>query len=83
MHLRLGAPDRRRIPRGTPEAPRRQELVARLRGLYEEMPGLTLTPDEAAGQLAAPGHACRMVLADLARQGYLRCDNRERYVHAG
>ena len=80
MHLRLGAPDRRRVPRGTPEAPRREELVTRILGMYREMPGLTIELPEACRLLGLPPTACRVILSDLVRHGQLRRDDQDRYV---
>ena len=80
MHFPPGAPDRRRITRGTPDAPRREELVARILGTYTEMPGLALPLPEAPRLLGFTNSTCRVVLNDLVRRGRLRLDDRGRYV---
>src|SRR3954451_6142695 len=52
LALRPGAPDRRRLTRGTREGgPKRGEAVSRILASYAEMPGLCLQSDEAAACL--------------------------------
>ena len=73
MRFRLGTPERRHRTRdGVHGEPRRAELVARILGCYQEMPGLTLRLEQAARLFGLRTRTCESVLEDLVRQGRLR-----------
>lgn len=80
MYLRVGAPDRRRTTRGTPDGgPKRQEVVSRILTSYTQMPGLALQSDEAARLFDVHPTICRLVLDHLVDSGQLRRDGNGRY----
>src|SRR3954447_1777814 len=81
LALRPGAPDRRRLTRGTREGgPKRGEAVSRILASYAEMPGLCLQSDEAARLLDLRSATCRVVLEHLVESGQLRRDDKGRYL---
>jgi hypothetical protein len=81
MHFRFGAPDRRKITRGTcATEPNRTPLVTMILGMYREMPGLCLRPEQAARLFAVRVRVCEVVLHDLAEEGKLRRDWQGQYV---
>jgi hypothetical protein len=70
--MRFGNPDRRHSPRGEPNEPRRPELVQRVRGTFEEMPGLEIALTDAARLFGVSERTCAVVLRDLAAAGTVR-----------
>jgi hypothetical protein len=81
MGLRPHVPARRRARRGYPHGePRRQELVAIILGTYREMPGVSLTSEQAARFFALRFTTCEVVLRDLASAGHLRRTVDGRYL---
>jgi hypothetical protein len=84
MQLRLGAPDRRKMTRGTTTAePNRGPLVMMILGSYREMPGLCLRPEQAARLFAVRPQACEVVLDDLVGEGKLTRDWQGQYMTPG
>ena len=80
MYLRIGAPDRRKTTRGTPDGgPKREEVVSRILASYTEMAGLSLQAEEAARLLDLRPTTCRLVLDHLVDSGQLRRDGKGRY----
>lgn len=57
-------------------------ILARIRGEYRDMPGLQLTPHEAARLLGLDARDCDRLLEALTDAGYLRRRERGRYVLA-
>ena len=49
-----------------------RNLLHRIRGEFLEMPGLSLTPDQARRLWAVDRQTCSRVLAKLVRTGFLR-----------
>ena len=68
--------DGSRDPRVTPE------LLARIRAEYREMPGLSLTPAQAARLWGLTPGVCAGVLQALVAEGALICTREVRYVAA-
>ena len=65
--------ERRRLTRGASNRePPRRELVAKILGLYREIPGLSLQLRQAARLFGLGPAACRIVLDDLVRRGPLQ-----------
>lgn len=65
--------DRRRSRRGTPDGgPPRTHLVRMIVGTYREMPGLSVSLDQAARLFGVGEAACRAVLEFLVTQGRLQ-----------
>jgi hypothetical protein len=58
------------------------ELLARIRAEYREMPGLCLTPAQAARLWGLTPGACAEVLQALVADGTLTCTRDVRYVAA-
>jgi hypothetical protein len=67
-------------PPGNPRVP--SELLARIRAEYREMPGLCLTPAQAARLWGLAPGACADVLQALVVDGTLTCTRDVRYVAA-
>ena len=61
------------------EIPFGQQLVARVRGEFQEMPGLSLTLAQAARLFALNPTDCQQVLGLLLSDGFLRCGVDEQY----
>jgi len=81
VHLQPG--DRRRHRRGEAGAePQRRSLEAMIRGTYREMPGLSLSLDQAARLFGLREQTCRIVLDDLVGSGALRRGADGQYVTA-
>jgi hypothetical protein len=79
--MRFGTPDRRRMTRGFVDAgPRRPDVIARILGSYQEMPGLRLRAEEAARLLGLSSETCRAVLKDLVRTQRLRVTPDDHYI---
>jgi hypothetical protein len=57
-------------------------ILARIRGEYRDMPGLQLTPLEAARLLGVDPADCSLFLDQLTDAGFLRRRERGRYVLA-
>jgi len=57
-------------------------LVRRAEAEYREMPGLSLTPQQAQRMLGINRVACREVLTELTYHGFLRRTSRGTYVRA-
>jgi hypothetical protein len=75
------------LPAGVPpgDAPRRQkpsnqQIVARVRGEFLEMPGLSPTLAQAARLFALPATECQQVLGLLLNDGFLRCSPDGHYL---
>ena len=49
----------------------RQRLRRRIYSEYQELPGMSLTPDQAARLFAIPAEVCRRVLEELVQAGVL------------
>jgi hypothetical protein len=64
--------ERRRRARGTSAAPQRTDLIGRVLGSFQEMPGLKLTLDQATRLMGVDSDACTSVLDELVRRGELR-----------
>ena len=60
----------------------RTDLVRVIRAEYREMPGLSLTLEQAAKLWHADRHQCLEVLEELTREGFLS-RVRERYLRSG
>jgi hypothetical protein len=58
------------------------ELLARIRAEYREMPGLCLTPAQAARLWGLTPEVCAEVLQALGAEGALICTRELRYVAA-
>jgi hypothetical protein len=81
MSLRLGAPDRRRMSRGSPRGgPRRADVIDRVLGAFREDPGLCLCAEDAARLIGLEAETCRAVLEDLVRARRLRRTAGGQYV---
>ena len=75
--------DRRRHRRGEEGGePQRKSLEAMIRGTYREMPGLSLSLDQAARLFGLREQTCRIVLDDLVGSGALRRGADGQYVTA-
>jgi hypothetical protein len=66
--------------RAVPEAP--LVLLQRIQGEYVEMPGLILTEAQAQRLWALDDRTCRIVLATLVKQSFLRRTSAGAYVKA-
>ena len=66
------AGERRRAPRGSDGEPPRAQLMSRVLGTYNEMPGLSLNLQQAARLFGVRDKTCEVLLEDLVRSGYLR-----------
>ena len=65
--------ERRRLERDTPNGePSRPRLLAMIEATYREMPGMTLSIDQAARLFGLRVTTCQIVLDDLVREGRLR-----------
>jgi hypothetical protein len=83
MNIRIGRPDRRRRTRGMPQGePRRADLIVRIIGTYQEMPGLALSLGDAVKVLGVRHLTCASVLDYLVNAGLLRRTEDGRYVWA-
>lgn len=60
-----------------------QELATRIIGEYREIPGLSLTTEQATRLCGVDPGSCRMLLQRLVAEGYLRLNDHGRYVVAG
>jgi hypothetical protein len=58
----------------------RDELLRRVRGEYDEMPGLALTVPQARRLWALDQQTCEFVLRTLVERRFLRTTARGRYV---
>ena len=56
--------------------------LARIRGEYLEMPGLSLTAVQAQRLWGLDGEACGLLLASLLQSGFLRRTTQGEYVRA-
>ena len=54
---------------------------ARIEAEYREMPGLSLTAEQAARLFGLGGEQCAQVLGELIEVGFLRCGTDGRYCH--
>lgn len=59
-----------------------ENWLARIRGEYLEMPGLSLTAVEAQRLWGLDGEACGPLLASLLQSGFLRLNTHGEYVRA-
>ena len=57
-------------------------IAARIRGEFNEMPGLRLTAAQVRRLCALDGPACERALAELEREGFLVCDSRGLFMRA-
>ena len=69
------------MPTAAAETPVR-ELLQRIRGEYLEMPGLSLTEQQAQRLWQIDADACRSLFASLVESGFLRRTSRGGYVRA-
>jgi hypothetical protein len=60
-----------------------RDLLSRARGEYLEMPGLSLTLDQAQRLWALDRGTCSGVLANLVRDGFLRQRRDGSYIRRG
>jgi hypothetical protein len=60
--------------------PAREELVRRIRGEFEEMPGLSVTPVQAIKLFGISPDACVGILAVLIEEGVLHLKSDGRYA---
>jgi hypothetical protein len=71
--LRVRSSDRRFRSRGNGGGePERANLVSMIIGTYREMPGLSLSLNQAARLFGLRSTTCQIVLDDLVRAGHLR-----------
>ena len=56
------------------------EVIAMVRGVYEEMPGLTLTAFQAQRLWGLDSRTCAVVLATLVEQQFLRRTATSTYI---
>ena len=69
-------------PHGPDDADRvRRELVRRIRGEFEEMPGLSLTSAQASKLFGMSPDVCADILANLIEEGMLSLNSDQRYSH--
>jgi hypothetical protein len=81
VQSQLGAVERRRELRGTPESePTRLQLVSMIVGMYREMPGLSLNLQQASRLFGVRLSTCEVVLEDLVIRGELNKTNDGQYV---
>jgi hypothetical protein len=74
-----GAP--RSLSEGPPDAdPVRAELECRIRGEFEEMPGLSLTSIQASRLFGISHDVCGDILAHLVEEGMLYLNSDGRYA---
>jgi hypothetical protein len=59
---------------------RREALVRRIVGEFEELPGLTLSLRQTMRMLGVDEAACLRILDGLSRAGHIRRDSRHMYV---
>jgi Fic family protein len=57
-------------------------LELRIRGEYDEMPGMRLRLDQAMRLWSIDDATCRRALNDLVREGFLQRDETGRYARA-
>jgi hypothetical protein len=50
----------------------RDQLLARVRSEFAEMPGLRLTREQATRLWSLPGEVCERIFSELERSGFLR-----------
>ena len=61
------------VPTGSGREPRPDDgILSRVSGEYREMPGLSLTPVQAARMWQMDAQACEAILCALVEQGVLR-----------
>jgi DNA-binding IclR family transcriptional regulator len=60
-----------------------REVLTRIRGEYQEMPGLKLTRPQACRLWGLDAPSCDRLLATLVRAGYLRRTPDGSYVRSG
>jgi len=61
----------------------RDDLLARIRGEYLEMPGLALSLDQAQRLWNLPRQECERILDALVGSGFLACTRLGMFVRAG
>ena len=66
---------------GEQRHPVREELVRRIRGEFEEMPGLSLTPGQAIKLFGVSPDECAGILSHLIEQGVVRLKSDGRYTY--
>ncbi len=66
-------------PRIEPPSEWRSNEIVRVRAEYVEMPGLSLTAQQAARLWGLDAHCSEHVLSALVDSGFLRCDRQGRY----
>ena len=59
-----------------------QQIIQRVRGEYLEMPGLSLTEQQAQRLWQIDADACRTLFASLVESGFLRQTPRGGYVRS-
>ncbi len=71
------------LPHDRRDVGERKELLRRIRGEFEEVPGLALTLAQAGRLFHLPPDVCTRVLAELVDAGFLRLTPRGTYVNRG
>lgn len=59
---------------------RHHQLLDRVRNEFLEMPGLSLTPDQASRLWGVDGQTCRQMIDDLVATAFLRWTRRGQLV---
>jgi hypothetical protein len=81
-----GKPVRMQLPDGTAAERRnhvsREALLRRIRAEFDDMPGLTLTVNQASRLLGIDRLVCARILASLTGNGALRCNAQNLYARA-
>jgi hypothetical protein len=80
MHVRSRDLDRRHMTRGNVGHPDRIDLVSTIIGMYREMPGLSLTFEQAARLFGLPLETTRIILRDLVDGGLLELGANGQYL---
>jgi len=82
---RMNSPEQPGAPRSFSEGPPdadlvRRALAGRIRGEFEEMPGLRLTPVQASKLFGISPEVCAAILAHLIEEGFLRLSSDGSYA---
>jgi hypothetical protein len=76
----MSAPSKQSVYQAQPAQRRLDDLLCRVRGEYDEMPGLSLTPAQAQRLWALDRATCALVLERLINTRFLRTTARGCYV---
>jgi hypothetical protein len=71
------------LPADRRDVPARKALLRRVRGEFEEVPGLALTLAQAGRLFHLPPDTCSRVFTELVDAGFLRLTPRGTYVNRG